>query len=199
MISWLRRVGGAKREASVFGAKSPQIKTFTIPKIQGPKSFEVVGIPLKEPGFYVVEIASEMLGAALIGKGSVMYVPTSALVTNLSVHLKWGRESSLVWVTTLDKGKPAAGAQVQITNCSGQVLWSGVTDAQGLARVAKLPQFNEAPNCGPVPYSHGLFVFANLGTDMSFIHSSWDDGIEPWRFQLPLRILLFAGLGAHHL
>jgi alpha-2-macroglobulin len=185
VISWLRRVAGAKREVPVFGPKTPQTQAFTIPKIHGPKSFEVVGIPLKEPGFYVVEIASEMLGASLLGKGSLMHVPTSALVTNLSVHFKWGRESSLVWVTTLDQAKPAAGAQIQITSCSGQVIWSGVTDAQGIARVAKLPQFNDAPNCGQVPYSHGLFVFANLGNDMSFIHSSWDDGIEPWRFQLP--------------
>ncbi len=33
-----------------------------------PRPFEVVGIPLPEPGFHVVEIASPMLGAALLGK-----------------------------------------------------------------------------------------------------------------------------------
>jgi len=86
MIAWLRRVAEAKREYSVFGSKPPQTREFKIPKLQGAKAFEVVGIPLKEPGFYVVEIASEMLGAALIGKDSLMYVPTSALVTNLAVH-----------------------------------------------------------------------------------------------------------------
>ena len=35
-----------------------------------------------------------------------MYVPTAAFVTNLSAHFKWGRESSLVWVTSLDKAEP---------------------------------------------------------------------------------------------
>jgi len=88
-------------------------------------------------------------------------------------------------VTTLDQAKPVAGAQIQISDCSGRVIWTGVSDANGIARVAKLPASNETAGCGPVPYSHGLFVFANLGGDMSFIHSSWDDGIEPWRFQLP--------------
>jgi hypothetical protein len=31
----------------------------------------------------------------------------------------------------------------------------------------------------------GLFVTAETPEDMSFVHSSWDEGIEPWRFQLP--------------
>src|SRR5262245_22693634 len=185
VITWPRRVTEAKRENSIFGFKPPQTREFKIPKSNGGKAFEVVGIPLKEPGFYAVEIASGILGASLIGKDSTMYVPTSALVTNLAVHFKWGRESSLVWVTTLDQAKPVSGAQVQITDCAGRVLWTGTSDANGIARVAKLPTISEAPNCGPVSYSHGLFVFANLGSDMSFIHSSWDDGIEPWRFQLP--------------
>lgn len=186
VIQWLRRVNAAKRETSIFDPKPARMTGFTIPKPGGAKAFEVVGIPLKEPGFYVVEIVSEMLGAALIGKNSVMYVPTAALVTNLSVHFKWGREASLVWVTSLDQAKPVAGAQIQIATCAGQILWTGRSDANGLARIDKLPKMNEAPQCGPVPYGSGLFVFAQLGGDMSFIHSSWDDGIEPWRFQLPL-------------
>ena len=62
----------------------------------------MVGIPLQAPGFYVVELASPRLGAALLDKTEPMYVPAGALVTNLSVHLKWGRENALVWVTTLD-------------------------------------------------------------------------------------------------
>jgi alpha-2-macroglobulin len=185
VITWLRRVAAAKREASIFDPKPARSTEFQIPKLHGAKSFEVVGIPLKEPGFYVVEIASEMLGAALLGKNSLMYVPTAALVTNLAVHFKWGRDSSLVWVTSLDQAKPVGGAQIEVASCGGQIIWSGVTDANGIARVDKLPSARETSRCGPVPYGNGLFVFAQAGNDMSFIHSSWDDGIEPWRFQLP--------------
>ncbi len=186
VITWLRRVASAKRETSIFDPRPARTTGFTIPKPQGAKAFEVVGIPLKEPGFYVVEIASEMLGAALIGKNSTLYVPTAALVTNLAVHFKWGRDSSLVWVTSLDQATPVGGAQIQIATCAGQVIWTGVSDAHGLARIDKLPRMSAAPQCGPVPYGSGLFVFAQRDGDMSFIHSSWDDGIEPWRFQLPL-------------
>ena len=59
-----------------------------------------IGIPLKGPGFYVVELESEILGSRLLAKPAPMYVPAAALVTNLSAHFKWGRASSLVWVTT---------------------------------------------------------------------------------------------------
>jgi hypothetical protein len=31
----------------------------------------------------------------------------------------------------------------------------------------------------------GLLVTAQTGNDLSFVHSSWNEGIQPWRFQLP--------------
>ena len=45
----------------------------------------MIGIPLKTPGFHVVEIASPRLGQALLGEARPRYVATTALVTNLSV------------------------------------------------------------------------------------------------------------------
>ena len=89
---------------------------------------EVVGIPLRDPGFYVVEIESARLGASLLAKGTPMYVPAGALVTNLSVHFKWGKANSLVWVTTLDKAEPVRAAQIQVFDCRGNLLWKGQTD-----------------------------------------------------------------------
>ncbi len=65
-----------------------------------------------------------------------MYVPTAVLVTNLSVHFKWGRESSLVWVTTLDTGEPVKDAAVTVRDCQEKVLWKGKTDVSGIARIA---------------------------------------------------------------
>ncbi len=31
----------------------------------------------------------------------------------------------------------------------------------------------------------GLFITAQSGDDLAFVHSSWDQGIESWRFRLP--------------
>ncbi len=106
------------------------------------KDFEVVGIPLKQPGFYVVELAGPALGKALLGRNVPRYVAAGALVTNMAVHFKWGRESSLAWVTALDSGKPVGNAVVSVTDgCSGKQFATGRTDANGrLAIGAVLPE-----------------------------------------------------------
>ena len=74
------------------------VKTLDLPKAEGgdPRPFEVVGIPLA-PGFHVVEIASQRLGESLLDerrRRRTMYVRTGALVTNLGVHFKLGRENA---------------------------------------------------------------------------------------------------------
>ncbi|HEV8131905.1 MAG TPA: MG2 domain-containing protein [Acidobacteriota bacterium] len=188
IFSWLRRIHKWNewddRDKSIFDASSAAgPKKFSLPKPNGAKAFEVIGIPLKEPGFYVVELDSAILGAALIGKPKRMFVATTALVTNLAVHFKWGIESSLVWVTALDSAKPVKSAAVQIKDCHGAVLWTGITDDNGVSRVDKLPARDKVAQCSPYPLDQGLFVTAQTSGDFSFVHSSWDKGIEPWRFQ----------------
>ncbi len=96
-------------QASIFSERD-RVTRLQVPKPDGARAFEVVGIPLRKPGFYVVELASPRLGAALLNSHTPYYVQSAALVTNLSVHFKWGRESSLVWVTALDSGAPMPNA-----------------------------------------------------------------------------------------
>ena len=196
--AWLRKVASASRESSIL-SEDKKASAVNIPKPGGARAFEVVGIPLKKPGLYVVELESAILGASLLDPPRPMFVPTAALVTNLSVHFKWGRESSLVWVTRLDTGEPVKGAAVTVRNCQEKVLWRGTTDANGIARIGiALPSPEDLPRCDyradGRDYSQmgalqslwgGLFITARLSDDMSFVHSSWDEGIEPWRFQLP--------------
>lgn len=159
-------------------APSDKTESFTLPKPNGERAFEVIGIPFERPGFYLVEIASPRLGAALYGRQAPYHAQTAVLVTNLSAHFKSGRESSLVWVTTLDEARPVAGAAVRVQDCNGPVLFEGVTDTDGLLRIEQtLPPV--APNCP------GYVVSARSGEDLTFMFSSWNDGITPWRFNLP--------------
>jgi len=195
--SWLRKVASASRDRSIFSDEKG-VKDFKIPKPMGPHTFEVVGIPFKKPGLYIVELESTILGSSLLGSPRPMYVPTAVLVTDLSAHFKWGRESSLVWVTALDTGEPVKEAIVIIKDCQEKVLWQGKTDTNGIARVEKfLPPPGELPHCeyktdhydypqmGALESLRGgLFITAQTSEDMAFVHSSWDNGIEPWRFNL---------------
>jgi uncharacterized protein YfaS (alpha-2-macroglobulin family) len=187
VITWLKRMGSSyswepqelhadKMTKPLLDAKAGKVERFTMPKPGGGKAFEVVGIPLRKPGFYVVELASPKLGAGLaLGKGPA-YVSSAALVTNMVAHFKHGAESSLVWVTSLDKGKPVPQAQVTVRDYHGKLLWQGMTDSGGLAHIRQeLVQKDE----------QRFFISARLGGDMTFTLSDWDRGIETWRFNLP--------------
>ena len=174
------------------------VKTIAVPPAPaaGERPFEVVGVPLT-PGFHVLEVSSALLGQALLdagyGASRRMTVRTSVLVTNLGVHFKLGRENALAWVTTLDKGQPVAGATVQVSDCRGKALASARTDAQGIARFKGLSA--QPPACGGDDdedggdFQRAYFVSAradNRGApDMAFTWSSWQRGIEPWRFNVP--------------
>ena len=209
IVPWLRRVRDARRDRSLFPAgkaskdESTLPKEITIPIPGEANQTEVLGIPLARPGLYVVEIENKELGRALLGKRKPMYVSAAALVTNLSVHLKHGLENSIAWVTTLDQANPVAGAEVQAFDCSGALVATAITDQEGLARLQGVPPVGELPRCqakkrvDAAPWRNwrasnraldgldqGLFVTARHGDDLSFVFSSWDRGIEPWRFGL---------------
>ncbi|MFA5180813.1 MAG: MG2 domain-containing protein [Syntrophales bacterium] len=195
VIEWLRKIAAAEREAPILDRRAPSLN---FPDRKQEKAFEVVGIPLPGPGFYIVELESRILGAHLLNPPAPLYVPAAALATDMAAHFKWGREYSLVWVTSLEKGTPVAGAAVVIRDCKGKALWQGKTDRTGVALIkTRLPNPDDTSRCsGKVNYREaphalsnlggGLFVFARSGADMTFTHSSWDEGIEPWRFQLPM-------------
>jgi uncharacterized protein YfaS (alpha-2-macroglobulin family) len=171
-------------EKSIF-TDQDKTRRIHVPKPQGARAFEVVGIPLKRPGFYMVELTSPRLGAALLGaKNRPYYVQSAALVTNLSVHLKWGRESSLVWVTALDTGKPVPKAQVAVQDCAGKVYFRGETDGFGRAQIAALlPEAERLPPCLE-SWDRQLVASARLGEDLGFVFSGWNEGIANWRFNL---------------
>lgn len=168
-----------KDDAAAKKSELPQLKDTQ------PRATEVVGLPLPERGLHVVEIESRILGESLLAKRAPMYVRSAALVTQLGVHWKRGRTSSLAWVTTLDRAKPVPGAQVAVSDCRGRVLWNGTTDANGIARIER--GFDEHDESGEDCLSRdGLFVSARAGGDLAFVYGGWNRGIEPWRFNLPL-------------
>lgn len=170
-------------------AREPDARVLALPQApkEGDWPFELVGVPVPEPGLHVLEIASPKLGQALLGREAPMYVRTAVLVTNLAVHYKQGLDNALVWVTSLDRGRPVAGAQLRIADCQGRLLWEGRSDAQGIARVSPAPPA-PAADCGDDRPGH--FVSARIRDtrgreDVSFAWSGWTQGIEPWRFELP--------------
>lgn len=157
-----------------------QVVERTLPKPHGAQAFEVVGLPLERPGFYILEAESQRLGKSLLGENRPMFVRSSALVTNMAVHFKWGAASSLVWVTRLDLGTPVAAARIAVRDCRGRLLAEATTDEKGMALLPK-----NLPDPNASEYDCPLFVSARKDDDLSFARSDWNEGIESWRFGLP--------------
>jgi hypothetical protein len=82
----------------------------TLPRPHG-ASLSVLG-SFAEPGLYVVELSARL--GVVVEWQQPMYVPTAALVTNLSVHFKKGRHVINCQVTTPTEtrggGRPMSAA-----------------------------------------------------------------------------------------
>ena len=175
--------GWESRQKSVI-ASIPGLspKKFTAKKANPEAAFEVIGVPLPGPGFYLLEVNSPRLGAALNESKKPVFVSTAVLATNLGVHLKRSREDSLVWVTELDSARPVGDAEVVLMDCSGNELARGRTDREG---IWKGPVVSPASHYCDKPSGRGVYAFAKKGEDFSFVNSEWDGGIESWRFNMP--------------
>jgi alpha-2-macroglobulin len=154
-----------------------QAQTIALPKANSAKEFEVVGLPLAEPGLHIVEAESSALGASLLEKKGSMFVRSMALTTNLAVHTKTSSGNTFIWVTRLSDATVVADANVRVRTCKGSELAAGKTDKDGVAKLT----YRE----GKRDYNCPLFFFAQSGDDVSFTRSDWTRGIESWRFNLP--------------
>lgn len=187
ILRYLKTIEDLDHNKSIFESFQNKISTNDI-KLQsnhGVRRFEVVGIPLKKPGFHVVEMKSDILGNSLLGINQPFYVRTAALVTNLALHLKWGNESSLVWVTKLNDAKPVSNADIQIFNCKNEKIFTGKTGPSGTLMIKGVLAKNKVPHCSWKSYESGLFLTASFEDDFTFTHTGWQNGIENWRFNLP--------------
>jgi alpha-2-macroglobulin len=204
-------------------AKNNALKPLALPAVNSTQSMQVMGIPLTQPGLHRVEIESDVLGKTILdprpdGSDRKMYVRSYALVTGMAVHLKLSSENALVWVTSLETGKVIPEAQINVLNCLGESVWKGVSDKNGIARIAE-PFAKVAPakcemagkkiaamfvektktSAGKSKPSNGddvadeggyeqpsawYVATAKKDNDFSFVSSTWNEGIEPWRFNV---------------
>lgn len=185
IMDWLDLVRNADRAKSVFSGAAFESKVVTsdLPrKDQG--TFEVLGIPLKSTGIYVMEAESQLLGKTLLGKDAPMFVPTVAVNTDLAVTFKSGADQSLAWVTRLSSSKAVSSANIKVFNCKGEEVGSAKTNEDGVA-ILKLKSKDTDTYCDQrKSFFSGFFIFAEKAGDVSFTHTSFNQGIESGRFDV---------------
>ncbi|MGZ3768604.1 MAG: alpha-2-macroglobulin family protein [Bdellovibrio sp.] len=131
-------------------------------------------------GFYAIEVSSPTYESNRSnGEEKSFYNPKYVLaqVTDLAVHLKKGATKTLIWVTHLSNGAPAANAEIQIYNCLAQQVQTLQANASGLAT---LENQKWAENCNrsenswsPYFAEDAFYVFAKTDSDQTVTHSSW--------------------------
>lgn len=177
IIDWLGRFrnGYAQGFAHTpfLDAASGQIEHRTLRKQHGERAREVLGIELGRTGVYLLETSSARVQGAT--PAEKRHIATAALVTNLALHFRYSRESALVWVTSLDEGKPVVDADIRVSACDGDLVWQGVTDAEGLVRLPadKLP-LNRRCSGNAMNY----LITARVADDFGMIFSEWRDSLS---------------------
>ncbi len=103
-------------------------------------------------------------------------------ITDLGVTLKTSRDQILVWVTSLQDGTPKAHAQVELRNEENEILWTGTTNENG---VALAPGREELALHGKDRWTRPVvYAFVSSENGDAVLASDWNDGLEPWRFNV---------------
>lgn len=104
----------------------------------------------------------------------------------LSVLLKVGGESGLVWVTSTRTGRPVANADVVLRQGRSE-RYRGRTDRDGLLRLPAERRLRIPVVLGAEDEDvyAPLEVTATSGKHVAFASETWITGIEPWQFGLP--------------
>lgn len=128
---------------------------------------------------------------------------TVVQVTNLGINVKDSPENILIFVTALDTAAPVEGAVVKIRSRDNKVVWTGVTNRDGLAlgpknrlRLALPPRSEDERDLvdreeeeeeeDPWYDWYGLLfvVTAEKNGDIAYVGSDWHQGLSAWEFNL---------------
>ena len=174
---------------SVFTPADP-VEQFVVPgAVQATNAtarpLEVVGIPLAERGFYVVELESRRLGEALLGRDQPRYVATVRAGDRSQRAFQMG--TRIVARVGHAPERRGAGRRPRCRN--HRLLFRRAALArQNRSRRDRLSMrsFGEPHgngSCGYAPMTP-LMVSARSADDFSFMLSSWNEGIRPYDFAL---------------
>jgi len=135
------------------------------------------------PGLYYLEVSPNY--GSIYAEAVGYYTPPVnrqiLVVSRHNLSLKTTATEALVWATNLQSGDVLADLPITVMDEHADVVAKGSTDGDGLFDGGEHRKFNRWK---PV------FAFAgdpeNPDQDFAVAISDWNDGISPWRFDLPV-------------
>mgnify|MGYP002630495692 CR=1 FL=1 len=98
-------------------------------------------------------------------------------ITDIGLTVKYSPENISVWTTSLGSAEPLAGVRVALRTLSGELLWEGKSNADGIALGPGVKSFK-----GKKP----RYVFATRAKELSFLDlEDWKLEVHPYRFNIP--------------
>lgn len=109
------------------------------------------------------------------------WVSATDNITDIGTTFKTSPDSILIWTTSLKTGKPLAALPVELRSEENKVVWRGVTDANGLAQAPGWSKLDVPTKEWGQPT---LYAFVTSPNGDSVVSNVWNDGMEPWRFNM---------------
>jgi uncharacterized protein YfaS (alpha-2-macroglobulin family) len=97
--------------------------------------------------------------------------------TDLGLSLKLGQAGGIAWVTKLSTGRALAGVSLELRDRTNKVLWSGVSDARGLAKLPALSELAPAKNKKRPWLDPVVYLLAKQGKDFACLPSGWSENL----------------------
>lgn len=111
------------------------------------------------------------------------WISSTDNLTDVGITFKTSPQNILLWATSLETGLPLPNLAVELRDKTNNILWSGSTDMHGLARAPGWSQLDIADTS--TWGSPTLYAFVSSAGGDGVISTELDDGLEPWRFNIP--------------
>lgn len=114
-------------------------------------------------------------------KDGYCWVSALSNITDLGITFKTSPDNTLLWVTHLKTAEPMPNLGVELRDKTNKVLWSGSTDMNGLVQAPGWKKLDIEQSGWGKPE---LYAFVSSPGGDAVVSSDWNNGLEPWRFNL---------------
>ena len=90
-------------------------------------------------------------------------------------------ENILLWATSLETGEPMPNLTVELRGKDNKILWTGSTDMNGLALAPGWKSLDVPAADWGQPE---IYAFVSSAGGDAVVSNLWNNGLEPWRFNL---------------
>ncbi len=109
------------------------------------------------------------------------WISSTDNITDVGITFKTSPENILLWATSLETGEPMPNLAVELRAKDNKILWTGSTDMNGLALAPGWKKLDVPSADWGQPE---IYAFVSSAGGDAVVSSLWNNGLEPWRFNL---------------